>query len=437
MASHMKATARPVSLVLLVWLPGLVGTGRVAQADGTEIQPGIYRMNGIEETLPTRDLKRLGKLLRGVDVVGLGEAVHTTRGFSRAKFRLFQYLVEKRGFRVFGFESPWVEAERVAAYVATCGGQAEQALGGLFGVWQNESVLELVRWMCDYNRDHPEDPVHFYGFDHQQGWDDAPRLKGYLTRFGIAPTSKRVKWLDDCEGATSASAADYDSNRDDVVPLDRHERCLEALAASEKFLDRRARRLIRRGVATAEEIEWARIHLSGLRACQIEIFDLDTDFDRSFQARDEAMAYIAAKIRELRFPEAKTALWAHNAHIAMGGGFVPGVDTMGVFLERSFGKRYQPIGLVALQSSIDWPGVGCGPLDPSLTVSVERRLSQLGEEFLFVDLDFPGTDEPFLEPGATYYLNQSQMVPREEFRALIYMETAEKMVPLAWAPCGP
>ncbi|MCP4201327.1 MAG: erythromycin esterase family protein [bacterium] len=407
-----------------------------APAAGQEIQPGIHRLNGIEETLPIGDLKPLKKIVRDIDVLGLGEDVHTTRGFSRAKFRLFKYLVEKRGFRAFGFESPWVEAELVARYVEDCQGSPESALQGLFGVWQNESVRDLVQWMCEYNRKHAGDPVYFYGFDHQQGWDDAPRLRSLLRQFGVDANSRKIRWLDNCEGGSSTSAGDYFANRQTPIPELRHERCLDALDRDWEFLDRRARRLIRKGRATAEDIEWARIHIVGLRSWQEQTFHRDTSFSRSYEARDLGMAYIARMIRELRFPAAKTALWAHNGHIAAGGKFLTGPDTMGVFLKESLGDKYEALGLVAYESKIDWPGVGCGSTGVSRFPSVEASLRQFDELFLFIDLDFPDAEDPFLVPNQFYSLNGNFMVPREEFRALIYLETAEKMIPLAWEPCS-
>ena len=115
--------------------------------------------------------------------------------------------------------------------------------------------------------------------------------------------------------------------------------------------------LIRRGVATAEEIEWARIHLVGLRAWQLQEYNRDRDFDTSFESRDEGMAYIARVIREIRFPSAKTALWAHNAHIATGGDFLRGPLTMGYFLKEDLGRNYEALALIAHESRIDWPGV--------------------------------------------------------------------------------
>ncbi len=426
--------ARLLVLALAMSLGGISATSVQANE---EILPGIYRLDGIEETLAVSDLNPLKKIVRGVKVLGLGEDVHTTRGFSRAKFRLFKYLVTRHGYRVFGFESPWIRAESVATYVETCEGTPEAAIGGLFGVWQNESVRDLVLWMCRYNQRNPGDPLHFYGFDHQQGWDDAPRLKLLLQQFGVGAANRKVRWLDECAGATARSASLYFS-RSRAISDAENRRCLQALTRGWKFLDRRGGRLVRARKATAADIEWARIHIVGLRSWHLEEFFRETEPARAFGERDRGMAYIAAAIREIRFPGAKTALWAHNSHISSGGtyfGTASGILPMGSVLKGELGAEYEALGLVAYESHIDWPGVGCGSTGVASPSSLEGKLHELEEPFLLIDLDFPGTSEPFFPHGTPQEVNGRVMVPRDEFRALIFLETAEKMVPLSWSPC--
>ena len=49
----------------------------------------------------------------------------------------------------------------------------------------------------------------------------------------------------------------------------------------------------------------------------------------------------------------------------------------------------------------------------------------------------PGGQPPFLRRGRRYDLNWGwDIVPRNRFVGLLYMETAERMQPLAWSPCG-
>lgn len=423
----------PLALALIGALAASAPAAAQPAVD-SEVAPGIFRLSGIDEDLPQSELEPLSRILGRAEVVGLGEAFHATRGFSRAKFRLFKYLVERQGFRVFGFESPWIEAERVALYVETCDGDAGEALRGLVGVWRNESVLELVDWMCAYNREHPDDPVAFYGFDHQQGWHDAPALKQLLVSFGIPAGSPRVAGLDACEGATAGSARSYFAGRQVPVSLERHQRCMDALRRDWRFLTRRARRLVRDGELAAEDVAWAKIHLVGLRAWQEQMFYFDSERPRSFEARDAGMAYIAQEIRNLRFPGVKTALWAHNAHLAAGGKYLPETLDMGFFLREDLGRSYQAVALVAAETEIDWPGVGCGPVRVAAPDSLEAFLAGFGEPYLLIDLEAPAVERPF-DPDAEWRLDGGLLVPSEEYRALVYLDRAERMSPVGRPAC--
>ena len=54
----------------------------------------------------------------------------------------------------------------------------------------------------------------------------------------------------------------------------------------------------------------------GLRAMQEQVFAIRDDFAKGFNARDAGMAYAFHARRALRAPEAKTALWAADIHVA-------------------------------------------------------------------------------------------------------------------------
>lgn len=409
---------------MLTALSALAATA--VDARPREILPGIHKLRGIDPDLTHRDLRPLGKLLRRAQIVGLGEAVHTTRGFSEAKVRLFRYLVESEGFRAFGIESSWIDAEPVADYVRTCEGDPREALRGLFGVWENVAVLELVEWMCAYNLEHPEDPVHFYGFDIQaQGRANIEAIREFLGRIGLEENDERWLGVGDC-------LTDFFPGT--PIPVEEHQRCVATLDRIWSDFDANEAEIL--GRVSATDLEWARIHVFGLRAWQDASFYNETDRARHFEARDEGMAYVAEAIRRIRFPEARTALWAHNGHVAKDQFIIGGADVMGVFLERRFGKRYKSIALIAHEGLIDWPAVGCGVWGTASAGSVEELLRQIGKRYLLVDLRFPGTQDKFLTPGRVYQINWNVfIVPRRHFDGLVYMKRAEKMRPLAWEPC--
>ena len=198
--------ARPALAAFLLWPVLALGTG--AQASGSPepkaarrpprpvgypVLPGIWSLSGNDPGLAAGDLAPLQRIVGNATVVGLGEAVHTSGGFYRMKHRLLRYLVETMGFRAFAIESPWIAADSVAAYVQTCEGTPEDAMKGLFGVWQSTEVRDMVQWMCEWNRSHrkAKDKVSFFGFDIQQPQDDKPALAAFLARISADPLAGR------------------------------------------------------------------------------------------------------------------------------------------------------------------------------------------------------------------------------------------------------
>jgi len=204
-------------------------------AFGAEVRPGIQILHGINANLPNDDLKPLKRMIGDAPVVALGESVHTSGGYSRLKFRIFRYLVEEMGFRAFAFEVDRVSADRVEAYVQTCDGTAEAAISELYGVWQNESVRDLVTWMCLWNRGNPNQRIHFYGFDTRQPDADARALTEYLERVGRESDDPRVQGIERC----SLSLFDEYYAEDD------YRECAKRLGQLANFFDRREENLVR------------------------------------------------------------------------------------------------------------------------------------------------------------------------------------------------
>lgn len=169
---------------------------------GFPVLPGIYRLHGTAPNLPQNDLEPLRQIIGNARIVSLGESIHTSGGYYEMKHRVFRFLVEKMGFRAFAFESPWENADRVGQYVATCGEAPEEALRGLFSVWQSAETRDLVQWMCDWNRSHrkKQDKLFFFGFDVQQPAQDGAALIAFLERLGAGSGDPRVADIQACDG---------------------------------------------------------------------------------------------------------------------------------------------------------------------------------------------------------------------------------------------
>jgi len=391
-----------------------------------EVLPGIYQVLGLDPGLPVDDLAAFRQLVGDAEVVALGESVHTSGGYYRAKHRLFRFLVEDLGFRAFAFETPWTDAEQVKDYVDTCEGSALGAvLNGLFGVWSSRSVLEMVEWMCAYNQANPDDPVTFWGFDVQQPWDDGPLLVSYVED-AVPNADGFVAGLLRCNGASYASAADYYRDPDAaVVDEEDHTACVAALDAVRSYFDDHEAELVAN--TSAEALAWARLSLVSLRAWEYIAYYTD-DFELSMSTRDQGMADVFQAMKRLRNPNDRVAIWAHNWHIASRTDeMIPDAGlSMGSHLEQALGDDYFAVGLVGYEVSVNWPGVGSGllplPEDPN---QVEYRLHhELGLAYLLVDLAFAGADEPFLVPGQQYVVNGFEGAPADHYGALLYLDVS-------------
>jgi erythromycin esterase len=371
--------------------------------------------------------------------VGLGESVHTSGGYSDAKVRIFRFLVEDHGFRAFAIESPRVDALLVTDYVETCSGDPTTVVTqGLFGVWANTAVLHLVEWMCSWNQMHPNDRVHFFGFDTQDPWGDGKELQMFLTAAVANPSDAAAlnMSLSSCDGATSGTVLNYytmhPSGTTTITPA-QLAACGQALDAIDHVLATQGAALSAR--TSSASLEVAKINSIALRGWEGEMYhdpsnpQGDNNFGASFTARDQAMAQILLRIRALRYPGLKTAVWAHNGHISKLGS--PGEwENMGSALEAALADDYFTLALTGFNVEINWPGQMAPP--PPLPDSVEAMLHAFGRPYLLVDLTFPGTTMPFLMPNTSYDVAGQLDVPTTQYNGLLYLDHSPPMHALEW-----
>jgi erythromycin esterase-like protein len=116
------------------------------------IKKDMIPLSTVDPSKPLNDLKPLSKLLKGVDVVGIGEATHGTSEFCSMKHRMFRYLVEQQGFTVFGLEASMPDCIPMDDYVLNGKGDPKAAVFAQgFWTWSTQEVLDLILWMRQYN----------------------------------------------------------------------------------------------------------------------------------------------------------------------------------------------------------------------------------------------------------------------------------------------
>ncbi len=391
---------------------------------------GIVAFAGLDSALSNDDLAPLVGMIGDAQYIGIGESVHTSGGYYAFKERLIRALIEDHGIRVLAMETPRLRAAPVESYLQTCQGNVDSVLTSIFTVFVDDHTVALMAWICQFNQQHPNDPVHFYGFDEQEDNLDSQDLSTWLTAAAPAAAPALLAATAPCH---TSEHQDYDSN-DNLLPYSDADfaACNSALTAVDSYIADNKATLVAASSAAAEAT--AEIDSIGLAAWQSQDYYAALDTPASYASRDIAMYQIFAGLRDLHFPGQKAIIWAHDYHLSADHAdavdYVAGVQTFGTQLRAAVGAAYFPIGLIGYNVSINWPNVGKGaqPLpDPG---SVEATLHALDQPYLFAN-----PHDAWLVPGEYYEITGKQAmfaVPSTEYDALVYLENSPGMNSPYW-----
>ena len=296
------------------------------------------RLNGFDETLysitpgisSTDSYTPLTNFFQSKEIIGAGEATHGTHEFFQTKVELFQFLVTKCHFRVFGIEASYGAQMYVNDYVTKGIGSIEETMQFLDWPWGTDEVRDLVEWMRIYNSDKAEnDQISFYGFDCQN-------------------LSHGIKYLD---RLFLNSSSDFTRVFKKITPLltanSEYDLFQMILNDKETFKDSLYR--------TNESLEdWIKLNevvilksygikdFARIKLC-IENFDQALDFlfggNTTLNFRDSCMASNVLKIYEIE--QNKMFIWAHNGHI---GKEFSKISIMGTHLKAIMKEKYYAIG---------------------------------------------------------------------------------------------
>lgn len=392
---------------------------------------GITEIASLDPTTDDSDLTAFDAVVGTTEMIGLGETVHTSGGYHRIRTRLVQHMIEKLGFRAVALETPWADARAATRYVESCTGTPSDAARSIFGVFASKQMASLFEWMCQWNQTHPSDKVAFWGFDIQDPWAGGTLLRDFVTRAAPAK-SAHVKDLEACLGVKYTSFTEayadpairgvYDGTSP-ITPAE-NASCEAALKAADAWLVADRTPL---AAATSEiDVRWARLAIDAIGANQKEMFFV-SDPKKSFEARDAGMARALMAHRELRSAGKRVAIIAHNTHLAHAQSKIVGayldVRAMGQMLKEDHKAPYEAIGLLASTVKINWGKFPDPPVADGKDAA-ERQLYALGRPALFVDL----ARTTLFETGKSYDIAGEGHVPREQFRALVYLQESEAMV---------
>jgi len=114
--------------------------------------------------------QQLGEWIGDRQIVLLGDSTHGSQEFYRYRAEISRYLITNHGFSTVIVEGNWPGGQRVNQYIHHhTDNSVNLALSGFKSyfpwLWRNQSMLEFVQWLHNYNRNKPQQAVSFYGMD--------------------------------------------------------------------------------------------------------------------------------------------------------------------------------------------------------------------------------------------------------------------------------
>ncbi len=284
-----------------------------------------------------KDLESFKRIAGDAQIIALGEATHGTSEFFRLKHRVLEYAVKEMGVRVFAIEDHQLIAEKVNQYVLSGNGDLRKSMTGMFGVWDNQEVVNLIKWVRDYNAVHPDDKVEFLGFDMQMA---GPPLDSLFNFLGAKDTVLLNNVSGLLEGLKNNWMTMYL-----VSDSLKQEWKKNATVVFEKVFAQKNKWLSHaRSLADTVLVEWAVQYARLIKQFAEE------NINPMGLYRDKAMADNISWILSQRRPGTRMLIWAHDVHISRGEypdnsyNYHRGIS-MGSWLAKKYGGLYKAFGI--------------------------------------------------------------------------------------------
>lgn len=305
---------------------------------------GAYPLLSTEPSGSLADLDPLGRMIGDAPVVGLGEATHGSHEFFTFKHRVFEYLVEAKGFTTFMQELDWGTGLQLNDYVLYGKGDPREIMrqefvqnGRLFAV---DEYVQLIEWMRDYNKKNPHrrqlqymgDDVYYphvrifediFNYVQERGHSDlVPRLQDLYD--GLIPTTDFATWQQAYDARPQSERQQVQRQAEEALRLVKD---------------------LREGAAP-QAADWAE------QQATVAVWIARTHATEEFWVpRDQAMA--ENTVWWYHHQNSKILLSAHNAHVGyLGEDAAHEIKRQGSWLREILGPGYVNIGLSFYQGAL-------------------------------------------------------------------------------------
>ncbi len=320
------------------------------------------------------DMQPLKTMIGDARIVALGEADHLNRDFYRVKHRMVEFLVNEMDFTVFAIEATFAGALELNDYILTGDGTPEKALAALvYPAWRTEAVLEMVKWMRQYNAAH-EKKIKFYGFDNKPATGSAEAVYDYLRK------TSGTKYYDQLLSSLMQLSTTL---RKWEGPNEELRKSVEQIKGLITYLENQ--RPAHARSPSQQEIQSQRQWSLAVRHAKVLLQNAEflsaPSISKATDLRDKSMADNVRWLMDYE-KRAKIILWAANVHIMT----TPYSGCMGDYLRRTYGKDMVVFGLMCNRKS--------DALSPGNTEqgygapngSVEALLTEAGLDMAVIDL---------------------------------------------------
>jgi protein-L-isoaspartate(D-aspartate) O-methyltransferase len=346
------------------------------------------------EPLPDFDDARFGALFdRFGDskVVLLGESTHGTAEFYRARAAITRHLIERHGFTILAAEADWPDAAAVDHHVryrpTTSGSEAPFQRFPTW-MWRNTDVEAFIEWLRTYNSGlDAERQLGFYGLDIYNLNGSIAAVLDYLDR--VDPEAARV--ARERYGCLTPWQKEPSAYGRAVLPR-RYRECEQAVIAQcRELLAKRLDYARHDGERFFDAAQNARL----IAAAEHYYRAMYYGGANTWNLRDKAMFDTLTHLIELRGPNAKAVVWAHNSHIGDARftemGAVRDELNIGQLCRERFGEQAALIGLGTHAGTVaaasDWGGeMEIKKVLPARSDSYERLCHDAGPPRFLLDL---------------------------------------------------
>ena len=273
-------------------------------------------------------LPPLDELAGHARVIALGEATHGSRELADLRLAVTRYLVQRHRVRLIAIEYSNNRLGILNSWALGGAVKDADAQRALNSGWIGRRTLgDLVRWLREWNAEHPGDPVRLVGVDPQ---DNERARADLLAVLSAAYGDSGITGLDSAIHEIAVADSQAWVFGDSRVSAATYRTLVEVAAR----LDSDAPLLVRQ--LGSDSVDAARDAARQL----VQFADFNAE-GRSVRSRDWYMAANLMRALDVAPAGTRAVFWAHNAHASLASDRAPQARTSGAFLREALGCGYR------------------------------------------------------------------------------------------------